>query len=711
MKRKEILFLLFGVFTVRVLYGIPAFPEGIWVRQPDGEKFQLFLRGDEYYSWYEDKNGFTVMKDEKTGIWYYAERGPDGILIPGKIKVGKGSPWVKGIKPYLRDQQKVLLAQRRKREIQASPPSFGPPRRGVLKNLVLLVQFPDYQGTYTKADFEALFNTEGYNIDGAKGSVKDYFKEISYNQLEIQSTVTDWITVEHGYAYYGANQGNRIDVRVPEMVNEALRKLEIRGFDFSNFDANNDGWVDGLTVIHAGFDEAYQNNSNWMWSHFGRTSRMILDGKILRDYHTESEKRGNEHFPSTWGLLRIGVVCHEMLHFLGLPDLYDYEGDSRGVGDFCVMGYGAWGEGGVSPVHLSAWGKIIFRWLTPQVIRNRGQYSLHQIETLPGSNIPLCYRLIFPGPEYFLLENRRGEGFDRSLPGPKRGMLIWHIDQTRQDNNDQTHYMVDVEEASGIQHLQANLNDGNDADYYRLGDNSFFGTTSVPNNLKYNGEPCPWNVVNISAPGAIMTFTILSKDDPPAVPILISPPDGALIEDFRRVRLKWSGTVGGRGKYTLKWGPAGEERVVENISQTMYLLEENLASSTTYYWQVEAIEEDGKKSGFQPTPYQFTTGALSVNPNLEEISGENGLLVSYPNPFNPECYILVERIKHEPGRRKVKIYNILGQLVRKIECSRVQGVKGGVYWDGRDSRGLEVPAGVYFYEVDGEGVRRIIVLK
>jgi flagellar hook assembly protein FlgD len=61
---------------------------------------------------------------------------------------------------------------------------------------------------------------------------------------------------------------------------------------------------------------------------------------------------------------------------------------------------------------------------------------------------------------------------------------------------------------------------------------------------------------------------------------------------------------------------------------------------------------------------------------------------------------------------KCKIYNILGQVVREIECSGVQGGKSAmVYWDGRNSSGLEVPAGVYFYEVAGEGVRRVVVLK
>jgi predicted MPP superfamily phosphohydrolase len=82
----------------------------------------------------------------------------------------------------------------------------------------------------------------------------------------------------------------------------------------------------------------------------------------------------------------------------------------------------------------------------------------------------------------------------------------------------------------------------------------------------------------------------------------------------------------------------------------------------------------------------------------------------YPNPFNAECYIPVNA-KCKMQNAKCRIYNILGQLVREIECSGVNVQDSRVYWDGKDSGGLEVPAGVYFYEVAGETVRRMVVVR
>jgi hypothetical protein len=98
--------------------------------------------------------------------------------------------------------------------------------------------------------------------------------------------------------------------------------------------------------------------------------------------------------------------------------------------------------------------------------------------------------------------------------------------------------------------------------------------------------------------------------------------------------------------------------------------------------------------------------------SAKEAPFQKEISLVYPNPFNPECYIPVGRIENKAGRAKVKIYNILGQLVREIEISDPKSqISKSVYWDGRDSHGLEVPAGVYFYEIVGEGVRKMVVLK
>jgi hypothetical protein len=140
------------------------------------------------------------------------------------------------------------------------------------------------------------------------------------------------------------------------------------------------------------------------------------------------------------------------------------------------------------------------------------------------------------------------------------------------------------------------------------------------------------------------------------------------------------------------------------------------ATRTYYYTWERGIPSAGKflvqgaigNANILSAPVELVIESVAVD-EVQKMAATT--TVNYPNPFNPECYIPINT-KGKVKDVKCKIYNILGQLVREIEYSNGQEFKGSrLYWDGRDSRGLEVPAGVYFYEVAGGGVKRMVVLR
>ncbi len=487
-------------------YGVPACPGGATLRQPDGTPVTIFLRGDERAHWHEDAAGYLVTRLPKTGQWVYALE-VNGAVVPTDRVVGRVDPRAVGLaKPDVgrivaqgadRDAVEDALVQ----SIQSE--SSGP----TVKNLVILASYADLAVEPNRLAFDDLFNQIGYTADGAVGSVKDYYLEVTYGGVTVESVVVEPVTLDHGYAYYGANVGGD-DVRPRQMAAEALAKLEARGFDFTSVDGNGDNLIDGLAIIHAGGGEEYGGNDpNYIWSHqWVLPSPVIYDGVLILLYHTEPARRGWDSNPSTWGITRIGVICHEMGHFFSLPDLYDYGGDSRGCGRFCLMAGGSWnGNYGTSPAHMSAWCKVALGLVTPTVISAGGNYTLDQVETAQQ-----IYKLqgSFSSNEYFLVENRQGVGFDAGLPGSSRGMLIWHVDENRPNNNDQTHYKVDLEEASGTQHLELNLNSGQDSDYFRLDNATSFTASTTPGNLSYAGTPLGMNIANVGATGATMSFDV-----------------------------------------------------------------------------------------------------------------------------------------------------------------------------------------------------------
>jgi hypothetical protein len=167
--------------------------------------------------------------------------------------------------------------------------------------------------------------------------------------------------------------------------------------------------------------------------------------------------------------------------------------------------------------------------------------------------------------------------------------------------------------------------------------------------------------------------------------------------------------------YQLTTGTISEAKAIPYDSEIPWLYEVELTTSPLSSGGHKLILSNikdgikGEKTIPNGSEIQFTYGERGgIEKAKQEVEGKR---LTYPNPFNPECYIPVN-IKCQMQNVKCKIYNILGQLVREIECSGVQEFKGArVYWDGRDSRGLEVPAGVYFYEIAGEEVKRIVVLR
>ena len=511
---RMLLLALLAILPNNQAVAVPANPEAATVKQPNRRSIRVFLRGDEHLHWNEDEKGYTILKEKPAGPWVYAIKDAAGKLIGSRKIVGEADPATLGVPKRLLPAGAVSHATASARtRTSANPDGVAPkaPLTGTMKNLVLLVAFSDKAITNTTAEFNALFNTVGYTTGGAQGSMKDYYNEVSYNQLNVDSVVVEPVTLTNGYAYYGANDVDGYDLRPREMVQQALAALDARGFDFSTLDNDSDGWVDGLTVIHAGGGEEYGgNDENYIWSHqWELSSYVTYDGKKLQVYHTEPARRGWDSTPSSQGITRIGVICHENGHFLGLPDLYDYDYDSEGAGEFCLMAGGSWnGDNGTQPAHMSAWCKTSLAWLNATTVTATGTYTVPQVE-----DNQTIFRLsgAFPSSQYFLVENRQGYGFDASMPGSTRGLLIWHVDEAQSNNDDQTHYMVDLEEASGTQHLQSTNNAGDDADYFRTGTMTTFTSNTTPNNRSYSGVALGLDITAVSASGTSMTFTVGSS--------------------------------------------------------------------------------------------------------------------------------------------------------------------------------------------------------
>jgi len=101
------------------------------------------------------------------------------------------------------------------------------------------------------------------------------------------------------------------------------------------------------------------------------------------------------------------------------------------------------------------------------------------------------------------------------------------------------------------------------------------------------------------------------------------------------------------------------------------------------------------------------------------------LYPNYPNPFRDQTRIVVDIPAAEgddpfgaqrmPRQIEVRIYNLLGQEVRRFSLEVGPGSRVPVPWDGRDFLGRPLPSGVYFYRIAEQGwqspFRRALLLR
>ena len=396
------------------------------------------------------------------------------------------------------------------------PPSRPPLPSGTLpvsgtstRNLraaVILVDFADNPAdtvNYPPSYYEKLIFSVS---EHPTGSLRDYFLENSNGKLDVTGTVTRWLRMPQPYSYYVAGKRGfgPYPYNAQKLAEDAVvvANWEV---NFSNLDndgpdgvpdsGDDDGYVDALFIVHAGpgyettLDTMNIHSHHWVFLH-----EQIVDGVRAWPYSMEAEDS------------RTGVFCHEFGHILGLPDLYDRDYGSMGLGGWSLMAYGGWNGLGMRPGHLDAWSKVRAGFMNPIIPTN----NVAGVSFPPIEREPIVYKLWNSGTgdrEYFLAERREKIGFDESLPG--HGLLIYHVDEDVGNNDNAWHYKVALEQADGLWHLENRANLGDDADPYPGSlSKTVFGYETVPGSLGYGGGDSRVRVFDIAQVESLLTADI-----------------------------------------------------------------------------------------------------------------------------------------------------------------------------------------------------------
>ncbi|MDD3626718.1 MAG: M6 family metalloprotease domain-containing protein [bacterium] len=497
-------------------------------------------------------------------------------LTPGQVSELKSKGEFERVMKIINSAKLRGLDQPQRKTINIMKDNGADRVTGTWKALIILVQFPDNLAdtvSHGQTYYNTFFFSEG--VMPTK-SVREYYQEVSVGQFDLTGTIAGWYMMPQNYTYYTDVEYGFGDYpnNAQKLVEDAIAAAN-PDVDFSQFDNDGDGYVDALFVIHAGGEGAGGNG--WaIWSHAWGINQKMYDGVWVSGYSMEPETG------------KIGVYCHEFGHVLGLPDLYDYGYDSAGVGKFCLMAAGSHGSDvnhPETPSFMNPWCRYTLGWLEPtNVTANLTAEEL--VWGMPSQDVYRVWTKGVIGPEYFLVENRRkGTSFDKYLPTD--GILIYHVDERMSNNDNQNHKLVDIEEASGFQHLDNFSSYGDAGDYYPgTLNNRTFDVNSEPDSKNYYNQNTYVAVFNVSDAGDTMTADIKVYEPAKA-------PTNVILENYgsgTQAMMKWDSRDEDTN-YRVFYGTSPVDLTDQFMTTENSVILTGLSPDTTYYAKVKAYND------------------------------------------------------------------------------------------------------------------------
>lgn len=515
---------------------VPAYPNKVTVRTDNGKNVEISLKGDEHMKYAMTNDGYSILNDSEG--WWYAKQSDNGKAIKSSFKLMAKEDETAELKSFKASCPKGLLPEHIK-QTNIRKASNRTERKSNAKivgerhALVILMQYIDVPFRNKYDDFNNLFNQTDYHVDGATGSVRDYYRFASQGQLDYISDIYGPYTAAHPMRYYGANStygGN--DSHALELCIEAMTNLPA-GIDFSQYDNDGDGVVDNVHIIYAGYGEEAGASSDAIWAHEypGRISLQNEMGITLAGYSCSPELRGN----TGKNITNIGVICHELGHALGAMDYYDTNygtgGEYEGTGKWDIMASGSWNNEGKTPSNFNPYVRsTVFGWNQQKTLEADQQITMPRMD-IDNADISVVYRMETGcNGDYFLLENRQKQLFDAALPG--EGLMVYHVHP-----DIDTHNSTNTVNASHPQCLYPVCASGSkpsNKDYGNIDSDECpfpgstgktkFSATSSPAAIAWNGSTATVTISNIKVNSNDGSMSFSTSGNTTAEPDPVDPP-------------------------------------------------------------------------------------------------------------------------------------------------------------------------------------------
>lgn len=441
-------------------FAIPAKKSWKVVSQSDGTTIKVSQAGDEHLHYYITEDNVPIYKAADNRYCYLTiESGKlhnSGVLAHESAARSAKELQVMNTIHDLAPIARQMAAKKRSAAKRCVRPDRLPSKddisvfKGSKKALVILAAFSDK--SFSKGDdaivkfYDEVLNQEGYSQNGAAGSVHDYFKDMSRGEFDLTFDIVGPVKVSKSATYYGGPSPIMGGTdHIGEFITEAIKKADEKcDIDWKKYDWDDDGEVEQVFVLYAGYGQATGGPTGTIWPNAWTLDEALqnsdgnggfsIDGVFINQYACSNEL----YLDSGTVPMGLGVFCHEFSHCMGLPDMYDTNyGSTPTMGDWDLLAGGSYnGPQGIGwcPAGWTSYERAYAGWLELTELKAgdiiRGMTSLEEAD----GKAYVIYNDNHKD-EYYLLENHKGMGWDKYTP--ENGLLIIHVDYDKDlfDNN------------------------------------------------------------------------------------------------------------------------------------------------------------------------------------------------------------------------------------------------------------------------------------